>query len=1098
MALNDHEFQINDVVLNIPPEQITITRRTSGESIPVLRSRTAPQIKSSYTEIQIQCLIKFTDSGNGLKKLRDLISQFRVTPICYVSNKHLRDTIFNGGTSNMALILSDLLLTKNAEDGLINVITAEISFFWFNYFPFSKDFMFKKDIYIPEPVKDPAQSIAWQRLYQAEQNKRYLLPTGLENGEPRLNPYANTSLSFNQFKIFKGEYLNKLQEVQSVADQLLTSARLINTNQQATDAGRAINNIKNDLIKTVGEEKAHQIVEELFGNTTSMKPEEILQTYQKFVSDALPVQGDAIKISPWKEIKFNDGPDNLGMLDLTTTVVDKVTNPDHRLAGRSITISSNTTTSPLICNSISIAFRPTLAVIPMTGHVYPTYQYTGNMNISVSVNFLCNQEKALTELSYLLSATEEQNLKGKKIPFKARNIRIADQIVNLCGLYEFVIEHSQVDTVPGSPGLSNVSISLIHNDVDVLEQEKLQQESKFISTTAIRQVIADILTRNIKPEPNATKSQTTIRDKSVSAGGVSRTFHQTNYSATLKTDQDRDKLSQLAGELENAGRATLGLEKKPKNIFSNYYYSGIDDNGTEAFKSLSKEFATGLDDLTIRLRDAFVDGIIASGEEARSYLKEFLSLKNDDVYAIELVQEALKPLINDIAVGTKLVGSNQNFNSNTSIEDYKKLATEDLNAAVKAYEDKTKKKDPTSENEFSKIHPFARKQMFVRNYTQEWTAFVNGLTTRIITSDFLYLDQFKKARDLLESVNNVGIEGSCYKDFPIAQVFANMEQDQRPEVVSQLNGLRDAAARNGLGGRTVSLTSMCNPDFYFYEDVLDIKDSIIPVSLISEVADGVIETYKESRPDVEKDWFQGIYQNRILDQKTNQLIANNIEVGKTKDPKFWNSKEGESYASKYEDDRKNESQYTPHSLYGNIRSAITDYDKIELKKIDNEDAKENYTTSRRTASTMQASKQASEITHVFDIESIKANIVSNKPLVVYDPNKTPNFKWPTPEGTRYIKSNFGPRTPPDVIGDDGKARKGSAQHQGIDIVGPESGACAGKPVTPAAEGWISAISKKESPSSTAGYNIAIEHPGGWLTKYFHLQWDKHIDRKSVV
>ena len=177
--MDNGSCQINDIFLSIPPESIQIARRSFNHEWQTLRTRSSTKAKSGFSAIDITMTVKFTDDPlatevgqifNGYRKLRDLISQFRVTPFCYVENQFLRNSILSGATGqNMALALKQIEISKT--DDSTNVLTVVFNFSWFNYLPFTKSFTFKSEIFVGDEVTNPSNSKAWKLLYAAEQSR---------------------------------------------------------------------------------------------------------------------------------------------------------------------------------------------------------------------------------------------------------------------------------------------------------------------------------------------------------------------------------------------------------------------------------------------------------------------------------------------------------------------------------------------------------------------------------------------------------------------------------------------------------------------------------------------------------------------------------------------------------------------------------------------------------------------------------------------------------------------------------------------------------------------------------------------------------------
>jgi hypothetical protein len=80
--------------------------------------------------------------------------------------------------------------------------------------------------------------------------------------------------------------------------------------------------------------------------------------------------------------------------------------------------------------------------------------------------------------------------------------------------------------------------------------------------------------------------------------------------------------------------------------------------------------------------------------------------------------------------------------------------------------------------------------------------------------------------------------------------------------------------------------------------------------------------------------------------------------------------------------------------------------------------------------------------------------------------------------TAVITSPFGPRKPPTTSGG-----QGSSDHGGIDIAGGAPNGGRGTPIYAVNSGKVFAVNPN---SPSAGKLVWIDHPGGWRTKYVHL------------
>jgi len=1097
----EHYFQINDIVLDIPPEYISISKVTGGASTPILRSRTAPQNKSQFTQIQIDCSVKFCGSTtNGYNSLLNLISQFRVTPICFVDNKLIRDTVIKGSKNNMALILRGMQITKDSEDGQVDVISVAMSFFWFNYFPFSKTFSFKQDVFLPIEVMNPQDSRAWKRLYQAEQLTHVYLPV------KQLSDSFPTTLSFNQYKLFKGDQFDNIKKIELNAETLLQSARKVIDNKKETDTEYLMNQIKSDIRSALGTEQAtEEVVKEIFGNVTSMRitPTETLTRYQTYLANAQSVTGNSLTIGTWQTFQSPDGV-SLGMYKISAPANDTASQPKNILGYRPISIDSNTLTSSLITRKIVVTFTPSIAVIPLAGHTYPTYQYMGNLDISTSINMLCNDETALKEIALVLSLVEEQSLKAKRLPQRVRNIHISDQVINMCGLYSFSLDASKIENIPGSPGLMHIALDLTHNDIDINDIERLTQEGGYITPRGLRNAIAKTLSKSIKVSSNGIilkEEDRTYRMVETVVQGIPTQVRREDvvYSLKRRRDEIQAKLSQITAASRYAPMTGLASAPGYQDLLSQltqstFMYSG--KNGSDedlAFKSLCLEFIAGLDRVLDKLIDAINTRLSTTQIEFRNDLiDDIMSLDDRDIFGVELLQKALQPYLSQVV--PKL--SAQKFaTQNNTLEDYKTMANTDVSGAAGALDSKSASMTKDDIDAMSRATPELHDEMFIQKYFDEWITNMNNLMKKIAQTDLINLPQFKDIKEKLSARMLSNNQGLCYKDFPLDQVMRLLDQDTDPMAKSMMQGLKDAAKKSNLDLRNISLTAMLNPDYYFYDNTLDILTNIVDPGTLKDVSEKVIKTYTESRIGAEQEWFQKYYATRFIDQKTQQAV-NSTLTDKEKNKSFWNRTDAKSQAfyDYWNNSISTEGYFTPNTLYGKTQSSLNDYDPIALKPIDATSVAQNYTTSMRPATTLSVAPHTQGITHSLSPDSLSPSSgYAQVAIDMMDPNKTPMFDWPTMVTDRRVTCQFGPRKPP--------TEGASSNHKGIDICSQAPGQSLGHPVLAAADGDIIYVTPFDDingeiiPRSDphAGNYIKIKHANGWTTKYLHLHWDPIIE-----
>ena len=110
MAIGEN-LQFNDILLNIPPEQIITDRDSVSHYWRTLRTRSSTKMKSGFSSMQIMLRkIPFTDTLDqygisGFDKLRHIVAQVRVTPFAWVDNDYLRRIIL-AGDQDQALVFA--------------------------------------------------------------------------------------------------------------------------------------------------------------------------------------------------------------------------------------------------------------------------------------------------------------------------------------------------------------------------------------------------------------------------------------------------------------------------------------------------------------------------------------------------------------------------------------------------------------------------------------------------------------------------------------------------------------------------------------------------------------------------------------------------------------------------------------------------------------------------------------------------------------------------------------------------------------------------------------------------------------------------------
>jgi len=113
----------------------------------------------------------------------------------------------------------------------------------------------------------------------------------------------------------------------------------------------------------------------------------------------------------------------------------------------------------LIPQSISISKQNIVAQLPIVGHEYPTQQYLGATDMSAVVTFIAVGTKKLAELQKMIKILQE-NSRGSRQAKEAAVIDIKNNVFNLVGFKQGVVEGISVRNIEGTPDTYEVILQL--------------------------------------------------------------------------------------------------------------------------------------------------------------------------------------------------------------------------------------------------------------------------------------------------------------------------------------------------------------------------------------------------------------------------------------------------------------------------------------------------------------------------------------------------------------------------------------------------------------------------------------------------------------
>ena len=1083
-------FQLNDVELNIPPQQIQVDKKSVNHMWNTLRTKSSIKSKSGFSNIRIMVSAKFTTSLNsappgstlnGLEQLRNLVSQFRVTPFCYVENQFIRDSVLGGSPEpTMALALEQIQITKENES--TNCVEVTMFFQWFNYFPFLKEWAYKRDFFSALSESDPRDSLPWRVMYQAEQMR------GKYAQIKELNDKA-TSLSFTQFATLTVEQYRELEKDFNAFKEL--EDKVFATLEGGTDSSENANNlINNSLVKSRGRERGKLLKEELFGHFTTIGPENLTlqvaaDVITKTIANATESRFGFLDKDVWEIVVNNRGE--------LVTYGDIPQAPRRELGGnlkpenillmqRKRRISFDSPQGGLILTGITISFENVLAQLPLIGHPFPTFQHIGSVDAVVTMSIVTTSGEALAALSNFYNTIEDQAFKFKNIPQGQRNLVLENPLINMCGLHEFLPNALITGTIPGQPGTYTASLELIDNPISANTREAIQPGQRFQTRTDIRNAISDIMMRNIAFNRDFGHTKEILRSKFNTTGLYS-------YAPSGKTSGD---------------------EKR------NF-----------AFRSLCNEYIKEFNALYLEMFNFFADGDynFFRGNVPVSPV-DFFSLVDDDVPSIQRLQQDMFPAIQHLLAD--IFNASLRF-APSSVESARIQATRNIktsrDAGLKSIQTAETIRRGTAEvdastREFLKtsfIGDIKEQQVdrvpnFINKYMQEWLAFSIPFLDKITFGDLIHLEQFEPVRDLLVE-NTMQSSGDCYPDFPLRQVVEVLATSDKAALQAASKEIINKAKRGNFGARNMGFSTLIQPDFFMYNTQNDDVNDLIPYNVQLAAVNSIIgaEGSLSQRDEAENSWLENAYEAKLGGNLAGQIRRDASD--QQFDKKFWKSGEEEQIAVReavraqiqasggafhYQD-------LTGDGLGCSIQTEANaeNGESIQLPKMDLSVfsiAGESRTPglmvlkNRPSAALETNDLHYSKAQHRFGADSIAFRGQSSYlPDRARDPNKEPKWAWPTDPNVRLI-SLKGHASLSRTIGNT------TRPHKGIDISGRGVKNTWKQRVLAAAAGdltWISPVSwLKTDRSGGSGNWIEIKHTDGWKTKYLHLDWSEETVKMS--
>jgi len=882
-------FIINDIELTIPPQQIKIDHQSFNHRWQTLRTRGSKKVKSGYSIVNIRVRATFVDHSD-FEKLRKLVAQLRVTPFAYVENQHIRNAVLEGSQEeNLVLALKSINIRKPART--VNSINVVFDFAWFNYKPYTLLWQYRVDIFSNLATNDPKYSYAWKMMYEAEIKKGGYIPI-----KP---PGASGEELSDSLMIGFREFISPLME---------------------GDDSKSIT--PEDAIKKYFELQGKiksQAEKSLRGHGASEFPQPV-ETTGDYVAEAKNLLGysTSMELDLFSEIQGEIGGKKFTYKGLDWEPLYKDDKPLTK-DGRAIfsrRTALDAKRSDITVTGVDISFQHNLAMMPVLGYSHATFQHTGSVDSVVSLQMIARSEEAVKRITHFYNAVKNAEIKYKSIPAGSRNLYVSNDILNLCGIQECIVEQFFIDTIPGQIGTYSISLVLSENSYPDLG-EKFVSEFAF-SSKWLRSEIAKILEGYVKLAPGFKEKY--VFGKKFSTRRV-ESFENRVYETTiLSSDESKKKLydatkqyaelmSGLYNELEELlgeGKGVLGeygdsalgyqlasfLSLRDEGVFPGIHkiQSDLMDNvvlnKTKNASRAGKE-NTGISD-TLGALGGDYDAVTrpsATGATEGSFGNALNSLgqKSAQIHALyrgssgeftdeerrqkDALTQEYEWALNVLRRSSREYVSNRHLESK---EEYQRLLSQYKNnedvisqglsgAALKAYweEFRTVSARRLAEKRLGQRGLQDLIFDIVRDYMGQYVSLLDRLINPgEILKEREFLDIAKQVKESL--LKNVGSE--CYPDFPLREV-AEALQVEKGDINYELGELLFSEWKDkGDYMKGLSPACLINPDFYLISETFDKAGNLVDeasIKKVKEISKSSLSNYEQAH----KKWLGRVEEN---------------------------------------------------------------------------------------------------------------------------------------------------------------------------------------------------------------------------------------------
>lgn len=493
-------FGIGTVYLNIPPTQIRINNRSNHIRYNGLRQSGEMVLTSGRYVTTIELDVTFNGLDDINNKLRPIIAQIKTTPFLPLVNEHLTNILnpFNRKAvdSNLLENLNSQLKEMQVKESIVDELMRK-----------TNSRAFKQRTISDEVGKLENDGLIDNVLANKLRSSYISDPESIPQSELTDDCYDITPLGVKYVNISKF-IKSKIVTGGGLGEGFLTPQRSLNEINRVQSEINDINSKMGELYQEGMEERFKDkpivgVLSQMVVSTIPEFPESLQCNMSFYIFNYDPYSLDFAYISGYNNksattditkcdlfidwyskrwlIDRND-PDKPGLAkyngDATTvfTYATKLKPIDEHTDNKNVVESKDLIIeNGIYITGISLSIRNTLPLLPILSCKNPTCQYMGTLNSDVNMTFVSTNQDKTQEMCQMVERIQSISRQENRV---TRNnfVYVKNNFLDFFATPYFNINNFSIDTIPGSPGLVSIALSLISHKTGQEDFQRLKRE----------------------------------------------------------------------------------------------------------------------------------------------------------------------------------------------------------------------------------------------------------------------------------------------------------------------------------------------------------------------------------------------------------------------------------------------------------------------------------------------------------------------------------------------------------------------------------------------------------------------------------------------